>query len=482
MYERASPETTRKKGEMTSSQHHRGDPLDIPLIDHHLLTQLLLPRLINAIRVAFPQRQKDWTTDSGKRILEGVLRTCLILGSSRHIISYVARQHRRRHDASSDFDSSGNINYGKVEQPRVVNHDVYVTTPAMQSLGISIRPGSCDGAGGIIQQYGKVIALIIATVILPICYEELKHRRERHLDERDQRFRLDEIRREFRSSMIHGVNTNSTTAHVTAQETAGGDNDIRENEQQHHQHQLQHLLNQRAMKRKSFVSALLTDSILGMGEVIYPPLKLANYLMYLWGMCSTPDLGMRMAGWDYCRVDPSSSALEFGEPPPHDGESSYHHQRHANFQYGHRRLMVEEALRAATMILPPRTYNAGFGGAAATGNAVVETPHSTNGRSNDLVVAPQSSRMARLRKRLFSFMGLVEYDESNNDLYGEKNRFDTLCCLCNTIPIVPYTASCGHWYCYICLRMAVTDNLKFRCQCCGQQISSACRSHRKLNA
>jgi hypothetical protein len=472
-----------------NSQHHRGDPLDIPLIDHHLLTQLLLPRLISAIRVAFPQRQKDWTTDSRKRILEGVFRTCLMLGSSRHIISYVARQRRRRHDVNSDIDSSGNINYGKVGQtPRVVNHDVYVTTPAMQSLGISIRPASSsDGAGGsIIQQYGKVIALIIATVILPICYEELKHRREKHLDERDQHFRLEEIRREFRSSMMQGVNNTSTSAHNnTAQETASDDNDIREIEQQPHHYQQQHLLNKHAMKRKSFVSALFTDSILGMGEVIYPPLKLASYLMYLWGMCSTPDLGMRMAGWDYCRIDPSSSALELGEPPSHDGESSHHYQRHANFQYGHRRLMVEEALRAATMILPPRTYNAGFGGAAAaaTGNAVVETPLSTNGRSNDLVVAPQNSRMARfgtLRKRLLSFLGIV--DESNNDFAEVTNSFDTLCSLCNTIPAVPYTASCGHYYCYICLRMAVTDDLNFRCKCCGQQISSACRSHSKLKA
>jgi hypothetical protein len=194
---------------------------------------------------------------------------------------------------------------------------------------------------------------------------------------------------------------------------------------------------------------------------------------------------MRMAGWDYCRIDPSSSALELGEPPSHDGESSHHYQRHANFQYGHRRLMVEEALRAATMILPPRTYNAGFGGAAAaaTGNAVVETPLSTNGRSNDLVVAPQNSRMARfgtLRKRLLSFLGIV--DESNNDFAEVTNSFDTLCSLCNTIPAVPYTASCGHYYCYICLRMAVTDDLNFRCKCCGQQISSACRSHSKLKA
>ena len=77
-------------------------------------------------------------------------------------------------------------------------------------------------------------------------------------------------------------------------------------------------------------------------------MKLANYLMHLWGMCSTHDLGMRVAGWEYCRDDPTSS-LELVQP--HDGGHVY--QRHANFQYGHRRVMVEEALRAASLILPP---------------------------------------------------------------------------------------------------------------------------------
>ena len=42
--------------------YHRGDPLDIPLIDHHLLVHMLCPRITSAIRYAFPQLYLDWTT------------------------------------------------------------------------------------------------------------------------------------------------------------------------------------------------------------------------------------------------------------------------------------------------------------------------------------------------------------------------------------------------------------------------------------
>ena len=393
--------------------YHRGDPLDIPLIDHHILTQLLLPRVVSAIRYTFPQVHLDWTTGSGpnhgevvtggsyntffwKRILEGILRTCLILGSCRRIISYSARRRRL------DFSSSDNSKYSNGEQ-RANNHKVYVETPAMQSFGISIRTGSSDGGGSIIQQYGKIMALILATVIVPSCYEELRHRRARQLDERDQRLRLEEIRREFRSSMLHGTSVTYSAGdhHDPRRHRESTSPTSIERRQQQQQHLL--LLHQRAHERKSFLSSLIADTILGMGEVLYPPLQLFNYLMYLWGGCSTPDLAMRVAGWEYCH-DPSSSVVlsarnggdgradsnsiiaydSHGEvvehQQPHGGSF---HQRHVNFQYGHRRLLVEEALRAASLILPPRPNNAGSS-VNADGTAVVtiNSPQRANRRIN----------------------------------------------------------------------------------------------------
>ena len=47
-----------------SSSYHRSDPLDIPLIDNHILSHLLLPRIINSIKLAFPKVYLDWTTDT----------------------------------------------------------------------------------------------------------------------------------------------------------------------------------------------------------------------------------------------------------------------------------------------------------------------------------------------------------------------------------------------------------------------------------
>ena len=397
--------------------YHRGDPLDIPLIDHNILTQLLLPRVVSAIRYTFPQVHLDWTTGSGpnhgevvtggsyttlfsKRILEGILRTCLILGSCRRIINYRSRRRRL------DFSSSGNSKYSHGEQ-RSNNHEIYVATPAMQSFGISIRTGSSDGGGSIIQQYGKVMALILATVIVPSYYEELRHRRERQLEERDQRLRLEEIRREFRSSMLHGTSVTYSAGdhHEPRRHRESTSPTSIERRQQQQPYLL--LLHQRAHERKSFLSSLIADTILGMGEVLYPPLQLFNYLMYLWGMCSTPDVAMRLAGWEYCH-DPSSSVVlsarnggdgrdysnsiiaydNYGEVVEHQPHGESFHQRHANFQYGHRRLLVEEALRAASLILPPRPNNAGSsdnagGTAVVTGNSPQRVNRRINGRSGE---------------------------------------------------------------------------------------------------
>jgi hypothetical protein len=430
--------TTRTLFEPRVGSYHRGDPLDIPLIDHHLLTQLLLPRVVSAIRFTFPQVYLDWTTGSGtnhgelvsggsyntlfwKRILEGILRTCLILGSCRRITSYSARRRRL------DFSSSGSSKY---------SNEVYVATPSMKSFGVSIRTGSSDGGGSIIQQYGKVMALVLATVIVPSFYEELIHRRGRQLDERDRRLRLEEIRRELRSSMLHGTSVTYTAGdhHVPRRHHESTSPTSIEGRQQQQQHLL--LLHQRAQERKSFVSSLIADTILGMGEVLLPPLQLFNYLMYLWGGCSTPDLAMRVAGWKYCR-DPSSSVVvsarnggdgrddsnsmiaydNCGEvvehQQPHEGSF---HQRHANFQYGHRRLLVEEALRAASLILPPRPNNAGSSGNAG-GNAIVtvNSPRPTNRRINE---GPREERSSMISGR-----SVDEEEEGHNSPHrGMRSR------------------------------------------------------------
>ena len=103
----------------SSSSYHRSDPLDIPLIDNHILSHLLLPRIINSIKLAFPKVYLDWTTGTTttqndnnaeessqdvslsslirdslfwKRIVENILRLCLLLGSCRHIYNSSSRR------------------------------------------------------------------------------------------------------------------------------------------------------------------------------------------------------------------------------------------------------------------------------------------------------------------------------------------------------------------------------------------------------
>jgi len=69
----------------------------------------------------------------------------------------------------------------------------------------------------------------------------------------------------------------------------------------------------------------------------------------------TPFLSMQIAGWEYVS---SSDGLNDDDGSNSGQQQQY--QRHVNYQYGTRRLLVEEALRTASMIIPPRRNNAGF--------------------------------------------------------------------------------------------------------------------------
>ena len=87
------------------------------------------------------------------------------------------------------------------------------------------------------------------------------------------------------------------------------------------------------------------------------------------------------------------------------------------------------------------------------------------------------NRIGLMRKRILSFMGVVEDDESNNgatNTLSKEGRYSLTCLLCHVVnPAIPYITSCGHCYCYICLRVAVTDHLGFRCVDCGKGIISS---------
>ncbi|KAL7547121.1 hypothetical protein ACHAWF_010449 [Thalassiosira exigua] len=457
---------------------HRSDPLDIPHIDEHLLTRLLLPRLASAISLAFPRAHLDWTTgvvaspsgvggggggdDGGgtgdalawKRVAEGTLRLCLLLGSCRLLAG----------------------NGGAA--------DARVTTPAMRSLGMMLRPSSdrtsrghgpkSDGAfRSRARLYGKIAALAFATVVVPGLLEELKYRRGRQLEEREQRSRLEEIRREMRPR--------------SSDESAGRSWQQQQQQQQQSPRSPLDEMQRRARKRRSLLRSLLADAALGFSEVVLPPLRLICYVSYLWGMSPAPGLGVRLSGWEYAPAEALTlrDAGESAVVPPY--------QRHANFQYGNRRLLVEEALRTASMVLPPR----GSTGAGPVGRDAANERANENdvnrtysrsglgGRENGLGSAaqvPPRGRRRWMQRRLLSFMGVVpeEEDESDDDVCGggdmRPGEIPLPCSLCGAErPVVPYVASCGHGYCYLCLRAAVTDDLGFRCVRCGRAVASSGR-------
>jgi hypothetical protein len=446
---------------MLRSQHpaayRRGDPLDIPLIDNHLATNLLFPRIISAIRLVLPKLHLDWTTsaDGGitnetnevgsgiknpllwKRLVEILLHTSLLLGSSQLL-------QKRDNDGSL----VGNIS---------------IRTPAMRNLGMFLKPSSSvtdvsacntsnkrrlqiDAIKIRLQLYSKLFALVAATVIGPRLYEELKHKRQKQLREQERQRRSIDMH----VSSRHSVNDWHNRSH--------GDRE-------------RNRISQRANDRRLYLQTMVSDFIIGAVDVFVPPLRLMNYISYLWGMSSTPELGMRLVGWDYDSFADASS-----EAPTTGFGQQY--QRHANFHYGNRRLLVEEALRTVSVVIPPTESAAviapSTGPSPSRGNA-------TNGSGNQLPTRPETTvesqpnldrRRSWFRKRALSFMGVVE----ENCVEADDYQHNLTCTKCGTEnPTIPYMASCGHYYCYICLRMAVTDDLDCHCLDCGKRITS---SHR----
>jgi len=443
-----------------SPVYRRGDPLDIPLIDNHLTVHLLFPRIINAIRWVYPQLYLDWSTGvtNGviansssderpsetsriknplmlKRMVEILLHAALLIGSSQ-----IVQKHRN----DGLFDDN-----------------ITIRTPAMRNLGMFLRPSnSCasvvtnraqsskiDAIKSRIQLYYKLFALLAATVIGPRLYEELKHRRQQQLQEQSRRYRSLDMHVLSRTAN----NQQSQYSTLTEREHA--------------------TIRGRANRRRSQVQTLLSDFLIGIVDIFIPPLKLINYISYLWGMSSTPDFETRLVGWNYATsADSLSGASSTGY--------AQQYQRHANFHYGNRRLLVEEALRTVSAVIPPREN----GTTAVT--ATRQTPNRGNIRTEIVEEIPAQSQISDgaerilhrrgswFRRRALSFVGLSEEKHNNS----ADSRYSNLrCSKCDTVPKVPYITSCGHCYCYICLRMAVTDDLNFQCIECGKSIDFSCR-------
>ena len=104
---------------------------------------------------------------------------------------------------------------------------------------------------------------------------------------------------------------------------------------------------------------------------------------------------MMMVGWEYASSagmggndDGSSNAIGMGG-------GQQRHQRHANFQYGNRRMLVEEALRTMSAVLPPRNpHGGGNTVAVAGGNAALNNVPGLNSRMNNERGSSAGTRLA----------------------------------------------------------------------------------------
>ena len=300
----------------------------------------------------------------------------------------------------------------------------------------------------------------------------------KQLDRREHQLRFNDIRSELLGSGRNSIHQQQQYRSSSASQLSTS---------------LQNIIKQRAKQRQEYLISCITDCILGMSDTFIPPIRLINYLSYLWGMsssCNTPQLGMRLAGWEYApsSVTGGGSSVEGGDNRGQQRQQQQQH-RHANFQYANRRLLVEEALRTVSMVAPPRRSN--NGATTGTEDQQPNTSQLGNDRMNGTEERRRETRrggVGWMRKRFLSFMGVAD-DNNNNTatpssitdtntttVDGNKRRYTLTCSMCNVDnPSIPYIASCGHCYCYICLRMAVTDDLSFRCLDCGQMIVSSSR-------
>ena len=485
---------------------HRGDGLDVPLIDGHVLSGLLLPRLTSAIKYVLPDLHADWSADaaaggtaltptSGKavawrRLVEAVLHAVLLAGSCRFL-------------AGKDGEEGS----------------AAVGTPAMHSLGVAMRPvgrgvvrpgadklgsrlGGREARRGPLSAllhriqtrlgpYSKVAALVLATAVLPRLYAELARRRGRVLEERDREVRLAELRREYAAELAYYGNSSSGGSNRGG-ETRGGDGgQLDRDETPASSPSPRSLIRRRAAERLAAVVAFLSDAVLGLGELVLPPLRLANYVAYLWGLTGAPGLGATAAGWEYAPSvglgsgisaaaaassvgsgnsgGISGASVPFGRGFVREADAAAPHRRHANFQYGIRRLMVEEGLRTARAMLPDSSTAGGGGDAHLRGTDVDDDRRGSAGEDDG--EGEEDLPAAGLTGRLASLLGLRRTE--NNGATTKTNR---RCGICRTRnPVVPYVTDCGHVYCYVCLRLAATDGMGCDCAVCGRAVRSSGR-------
>ncbi len=185
----------------------------------------------------------------------------------------------------------------------------------------------------------------------------------------------------------------------------------------------------------------LLKLLLRVTSLIVPPMQLYHYVSYILhrGSTPTPSLSMNLCGIEYSAMD------TLGEEE---------RKRSVNFLYAYRRIWYEEFL-LTMRLLPLDIWKS-----LPRGMMVAYRRFITN----------MKSCLSQSKMLLMDKTSAGDHTNKRND----SRYVEQACEICYSTPIsIPYKTSCGHWYCYACLRTLVADDLNYHCIGCGQKILSS---------
>lgn len=178
--------------------------------------------------------------------------------------------------------------------------------------------------------------------------------------------------------------------------------------------------------------AKILQILLTVTSIVVPPIQLYNHLRYIlnpkeW---QTPSFAMNDNGLSYqYEKSNGGGAVE----------------RKINFLYAQRRIWYEEFMLTIGL-LPIDVWR--------------NLPEAIKLSYRRMLVQLKAILPKKIRKKC------IPDHISRDAIYS--------CAICSLKPIViPYKTSCGHMYCYTCLRSALVDNSQYRCMVCGVKVASS---------
>jgi hypothetical protein len=175
--------------------------------------------------------------------------------------------------------------------------------------------------------------------------------------------------------------------------------------------------------------AMILQILMRVTSIVVPPIHLYHHLYHILNPQEnqTPSFTMNDNGLSY-QYDKSNQGTV---------------ERKINFLYAHRKIWFEEFMLTVG-ILPFDVWRN----------------------------LPQAMRLS-YRRILVQLNVMIPTFLRQKKVLDEGPKDEYSCAICSLEPIViPYKTSCGHVYCYTCLKSALVDNFHYRCMVCGEKVVS----------